>query len=279
MALVFYLSGGVADTSSDASLGGPRSGTNIVDATNENLIDDITRKEVLVGKTEYRCFYVYNSSATEDIRGSILFVDEDPCATTVTMGLDPAGGGDGQTTGVAQTITIESTTPTGVTFEDAGEFRVKLALPTLRPLESQAVWLKRVAAPGIGSVITIGVTSSGNEEVMIPADLTITGNTIANPTVITVSGGSHDLVTGNQVTITGSNSTPTIDGEHTITFVSSTTFSVLVNVTVAGTAGTVAIGGNVLEIDGVSIGERTSVAALEAPFTIGVARIGFSEIG
>ena len=276
MAILLELSGGIGNTASDGSIGGARSGTSIVDATNENLIDDISRKEVLVGKTEYRCYYIYNSSSTIPIHGGIVFIDEDPSATTVTMGLDPAGSGNGTTTGVAQTIITEDTAPTGVTFEDAGEFRVKLALPLLRPLESQAVWIKRVAAAGAGGLITIGVTATGNEEIVIPADLTITGNTLANPTVVTT--GTHGLVTGNQITITGSNSTPTIDGEHTITFVSSTTFSVPVNVTVAGTAGTVAVGGNVLDIDGLSLGERTNIVTLISPFEIGTARIGFSEI-
>ena len=67
---------------------------------------------------------------------------------------------------------------------------------------------------------------------------TITGNTVANPTVVTTSA-AHNLVTGNVVTITGSNSTPTIDGTRTVTVISGTTFSVPVNVTVAGTAGSV----------------------------------------
>ena len=277
MVLKLQLSGGIGSTSTDGSLGGARSGTDIVDATGENIIDNITRKEVLVGKTEYRCYYVYNASATLEVHGVILFIDQDPSVTTVTMGLDPAGSGNGQTTGVAQIIATEDTTPTGITFEDAGEFRVKLALPMLRPLESQAIWLKRIAAAGPAGVITIGVSVSGNEEDVIPADLTITGNTLANPTVVTT--GTHGLVTGNQVTISGSNSTPTIDGEHTITFVSGTTFSVPVNVTIAGTAGTVAVGGNVLDTDGLSIGERTNVVTLSSPFLIGTARIGFSEIG
>ena len=166
MAILLELSGGIGGTSSDGSLGGARSGTAIVDAVNENLIDDISRKEVLVGKTEYRCYYIYNSHATLPIHGGIVFIDEDPAATTVTMGLDPAGSGDGQTTGVAQTIITEDTAPTGVTFEDAGEFRVKLALPLLRPLESQAIWIKRVASTGAGGTITIGVTATGNEEAL-----------------------------------------------------------------------------------------------------------------
>ena len=209
MALQFKLSGGASNGSSDASLGGIRSTTSVSDATNENVLDDITRKEILVGKTEYRCFYIYNSSATLSVHGNTLYIDEDPSATTVTIGIDPAGSGNGTTSGVAQTIITEDTAPTGVTFEDAGEFRVKLAIPHLLPLESQAIWIKRVASVGTGGVITVGVTGTGNEEAM------------------PVGPGSEDF--------------------H--------------------------------DADGLSIGERTSIAAVLPPFLIGTARIGFSEIG
>lgn len=61
-------------------------------------------------------------------------------------------------------------------------------------------------------------------------------NTIANPTVVSTTV-NHGLVTGNAVYITGSNSTPTIDGTHTVIVISPTTFSVPVNVTGGGTAG------------------------------------------
>ncbi len=64
----------------------------------------------------------------------------------------------------------------------------------------------------------------------------ISSNSVANPTVITASG-AHGLTTGDTILISGSNSTPTIDGERTVTVISSTTFSVAVNVTVGGTAG------------------------------------------
>lgn len=278
MALEFQLSGGIGNTSSDASTGGARSGTNIVDATSQNLIDDVSRKEVLVGKTEYRCFYVYNSSTTLDIHGGILYIDQDPSATTITMGLDPAGTGDGQTTGVAQTIVTEDTSPTSVVFEDAGQYRVKLALPRLRPQESQAIWIKRVATAGSGGVITIGVTGSGEEETVIPADLTINDISVANPTFITFTT-NHNLDTNNVITISGSDSTPSVDGVYVVTYQDDDTISIPVNVTVAGTTGTAAIGGDTMTGDGFSIGERTSVVGLAPPFYIGTARIGFSEMG
>lgn len=66
--------------------------------------------------------------------------------------------------------------------------------------------------------------------------VTILSNTLANPTVVTTSG-PHGLSSGQQVTITGSNSTPSINGSHVVTVISPTTFSIAVNVSVAGTAG------------------------------------------
>ncbi len=65
----------------------------------------------------------------------------------------------------------------------------------------------------------------------------ITSNTLANPTVVTTPI-PHKLTTGDVVLISGvAGSTPTINGERTVTVLSPTSFSVPVNVTVAGTGG------------------------------------------
>lgn len=72
-----------------------------------------------------------------------------------------------------------------------------------------------------------------------PAARTISGITVANPTVVTTTT-AHGLVTGNAAVITGSDSTPTINGTRAITRLSATTFSVAVNVaSVVTGAGTV----------------------------------------
>ena len=97
----------------------------------------------------------------------------------------------------------------------------------------------------------IGSSTSGTS-------LRITGNTVANPTVVTTDGPSltinsitavansvitttaaHGLTTGDLVTITGSNSTPTINGVRKVTVVSTTTFTIEIYVTSAGNQGTV----------------------------------------
>lgn len=65
----------------------------------------------------------------------------------------------------------------------------------------------------------------------------ITSNTAANPSIVTTSV-PHGLATGDIILIAGvSSSSPTINGERTVTVLSTTTFSVPVNVTVSGTGG------------------------------------------
>lgn len=83
---------------------------------------------------------------------------------------------------------------------------------------------------------TGGTTSyyTDTEQRVIP----ITSNSIANPTVVTTAV-PHGLLTGDVVVIAGvSTSSPTINGEQTVTVLTTTTFTVPINVTVGGTGGT-----------------------------------------
>lgn len=65
---------------------------------------------------------------------------------------------------------------------------------------------------------------------------TITGNTVAASTVVTST--AHGLSTGDVITISGSNSTPTINGSRVVTVLTANTFSIPVTVTILGSAGT-----------------------------------------
>lgn len=85
----------------------------------------------------------------------------------------------------------------------------------------------------------VGDAQITDNTITAPAAVTnaIVSNSVANPTVITFSD-NHNLTTGNTITISGSNSTPSIDGARTVTVIDKTRVSVAVNVTVGGTAGT-----------------------------------------
>ena len=71
-------------------------------------------------------------------------------------------------------------------------------------------------------------------------DWGITDISVANPTVITLDR-AHGRSTGDEIFIYGSDSTPLVDGAYEVTVIDSTSFSILVNVTVGGTAGTLTV--------------------------------------
>lgn len=78
-----------------------------------------------------------------------------------------------------------------------------------------------------------GVGISFNPDIS-PVNTNISSISVANPTVITTST-AHGLNTNDKIFITNSNSTPSVDGIYSITYIDSTHFSIPVNVTIAGT--------------------------------------------
>ena len=78
-------------------------------------------------------------------------------------------------------------------------------------------------------------TGSSFNPILSPT-IFISSISAANPTVITTTT-PHGLINQDKVIITDSNSTPSVDGEYQITYISPTSFSIPVNVTVAGTRG------------------------------------------
>ena len=67
---------------------------------------------------------------------------------------------------------------------------------------------------------------------------TINAISVAAAAVVTTTA-AHGYLTGNTVTISGSNSTPTIDGNRVVTVLSATTFSVPVTTSGSGSAGSI----------------------------------------
>lgn len=138
----FYLSGGASNTLPSACLGGAISTTEVNGGTPlNNLFDDVSDTEAAAGDTEYRCFYVKNTSGADTLTGAAVYIASNtPSAdTTVNIGLDPAG-----VSGTATTIANESTAPAGVTFSAAANSGAALAIGNLGPGATQAIWVRRV---------------------------------------------------------------------------------------------------------------------------------------
>lgn len=70
------------------------------------------------------------------------------------------------------------------------------------------------------------------------APVNITSTSVDDPTLITTDA-PHGLIDGDSILIAGDNSTPSLNGGHTVTVVSDTTFTIPIEVTNAGSAGTV----------------------------------------
>ena len=97
-----------------------------------------------------------------------------------------------------------------------------------------------VTRASIVCAVTGGSTLNAVSENGGVDSVALTANTAANPSVVTTAS-PHGLVTGAKVLISGSNSSPSINGISTVTVLSATTFSIPKDLSAgtAGTAGTV----------------------------------------
>jgi hypothetical protein len=90
-----------------------------------------------------------------------------------------------------------------------------------------------LAVASTGTLVQRGTGVAG-------ANKAITSSSVANPSIITTA--AHSFVSGDFVSISGhSGATPNINGTYAVTVLSSTTFSIPVNVTVGGTGGNAAL--------------------------------------
>ena len=109
--------------------------------------------EAQAGDVEYRCIYVKNTNATDTLFDARVFISQDtPSADDeIDIGLDPAGVGDGSTTGVATSIADEGTAPAGVTFSHPTDYDSGLVIGDLAPNQCIAIWIRRTVNAGAAS--------------------------------------------------------------------------------------------------------------------------------
>ncbi len=105
------------------------------------ILDDVTKAEALAGDTNYRCVYLH---ATDTATNVSVWISQDSLgADTISIGADPAGVGDGTSTGVATTIVNEATAPAGVVFSQPLIEGAAINLGDFPAGEGCALWIKR----------------------------------------------------------------------------------------------------------------------------------------
>lgn len=137
--IVFRMSGGAANTSLAASIGGARStaGGGIITT---KLFDDVTITEASTGDTEYRCFYILNAHGSLQASSVKIWIPVNtPGQDEIDIGL-----GSSAVNGTEQTVANEQTAPTSVTFVQANSEGTAINCQNLPAGQHRAIWLRRV---------------------------------------------------------------------------------------------------------------------------------------
>lgn len=144
---VTRLSGGAANSSGNASLGGAKS-ANAISGSIDALFDAVSAAEASAGDVEYRCVYLHNNSGADTMTNARVWIS----ANTPLAGTDLAiGVGTSAVNGTEQTIADEQTAPSGVSFSSPSTAGTGLALGTIPPGQHRAIWLRRTVTAGSGS--------------------------------------------------------------------------------------------------------------------------------
>lgn len=144
---VIRLSGGAANASGNASLGGAKSANAVSTAIN-GLFDAVSAGEAVAGDVEYRCIYMHNANGTEAMTAARVWVSANTPLAGTTLDI---GVGTSAVNGTEQTIADESTAPSGVTFSAPSTAGAGLALGDIPASQHRAIWLRRTTTAGSGS--------------------------------------------------------------------------------------------------------------------------------
>jgi hypothetical protein len=128
--------------------------TDVVPVTNlvNNVWDNVTGQQAQDGLTEYRCLYVINLNSVDTAYDVRVWIQDQPQGPdSLYIALDPAGKGNGTTTGVAIEINSETDSGNelvGLTFTAPDTQSSALVIGNLTPGQCQAVWQQRVVSAG-----------------------------------------------------------------------------------------------------------------------------------
>jgi len=150
------LSGGAANADVNASLGGVKSSTEVVDNTLHNLFDQVTGSESAAGDTEYRCIYIHNGHGSLTMQNVRVYIQTNSTSADDTWEI---GLGTAALNATEQTVVDENTSPTGVTFSGSAiSYATGLAPPDIPFGQHKAIWYKRIVNAGAAAINNNSVT-------------------------------------------------------------------------------------------------------------------------
>lgn len=142
--IIFRLSGGAANSNVNASLGGAKSATALVDNVANNLFADSLGPESLAGSTKYRAIYVHNGNASLTMQNSKVYITTNTPSTDTVFDI---GVGSAAINGTEQTVANEDTAPTGgVTFSQPSTYATGITLGNIPFGQHIAIWFRRIVS-------------------------------------------------------------------------------------------------------------------------------------
>lgn len=139
--IAFRLSGGASNSDPLLSLGGAVSSV----TAGATIFDSVTGEESASGDVEFRCTYVRNLHGSLTLNNAVAWVQtETPSAsTTIALGL-----GSSAMNGAEQAIANEGAPPVSVAFLPAVNKAGGIALGSIPPGQTRAIWLRRTVTAG-----------------------------------------------------------------------------------------------------------------------------------
>lgn len=137
-----------AQADPDESLGKYVSTTELVDATLNNLFDDVTGGENAASEAEYRCIFVHNTHATLTLQSAVVWLSAEVAGgAAAAISVDTTAASDADSSSAqAKEVVDENTAPATQTFSSPTTKGAGLALGSLAPDEVRAIWVRRTAA-------------------------------------------------------------------------------------------------------------------------------------
>jgi hypothetical protein len=132
------------------------SATAIVDASNNNLYDDVTGAESLAGSTEYRGFYVRNNHGTLTLQDARLYISS--LTSSADTEFDIAAAAEAMNVDMA-TIANETTAPATVTFSRPTTYTAGLQANGSTGITAgsrKGFWIKRTVSAGAAAAADAG---------------------------------------------------------------------------------------------------------------------------
>jgi|SRR6516165_6569153 hypothetical protein len=137
-----------AQPTPNGSLGKYVSTTDIVDATLDNLFDDVTGDENAASTVDFRCLFIYNANATLTLLTPVVWQSADVAGgANVAIAIDNlAASAVAAAAAQAAQIASDTTPPTGVgAFSTPTTKAAGLAINNLPNGQVRGIWVQRTA--------------------------------------------------------------------------------------------------------------------------------------